>query len=101
MAQRMNLLTKAEAAEILRVSERTVEMLISNGQLPAYRIAKTCTRIDEADLDAYIDSRRTRFAQLRQIRVTGPKDLRRKREAQELAAKAVYVPGMKVVDPNG
>ena len=96
MAQRLNLLTKAEAAEILRVSEWTVEALIRGGQLPAYRIAKTCTRIDEADLLAYAESRKTRFAQLRKISM---KEVKARQRINSLPCS--YTPGMKVVDPHG
>ena len=99
MAKRLNLLTKAECAEILRVSEWTVEKLIAGGQLPAYKIAKTCTRIDEADLNAYIESRRTRFEELRQLYITGVKDLKKRERVNALPC--TYKPGMKVVDPRG
>ena len=91
----ITLLTKAGAAEILRVSEWTVENLIRNGQLPAYKIAKTCTRIDEADLEAYIESRRRRIAKLREISM---KDVKRQMAINSLPCS--YKPGMKVVDPN-
>ena len=98
MAQRLNLLTKAEAAEILRVSEWTVDQLVKNGQLPAYRIAKTCTRISEDDLAEYIESRKTRFAALRQMKRTTMAEVKAKQRLNSLPC--TYVPGMKVVDPN-
>ncbi len=96
MAQRLNLLTKADAAEILRVSEWTVEALIRNGQLPAYKIAKTCTRIDEADLLAYAESRKTRFTALRKVTM---REVKARQRINSLPCS--YVPGMKVVDPHG
>lgn len=99
MAKRVNLLTKAEAAEILRMSEWTVDRLIENGQLPAYRLAKTCVRIDEADLYEYIQSRKTRFEALRTMKVTGVKDLKQRERINALPC--TYRPGMKVVDPRG
>lgn len=96
MAQRLNLLTKAEAAEILRMSEWTVERLIENGQLPAYRLAKTCIRIDEADLYEYIQSRKMRFTALRKVTM---REIKARQQINSLPCS--YVPGMKVVDPHG
>lgn len=98
MSEKIELLTKAEVAELLTVSEDTVERLIRGGQLPAYRIAKTCTRIDRADAMAYLESRRVRAAGLRKTAVSMAA-LNRQRRARELPCG--YVPGMKVVDPNG
>lgn len=99
MAQRLNLLTKAEAAEILRVSEWTVEALIRNGQLPAYKIAKTCTRISEEDLLAYAESRKVRFTALRKGQTAGMREVKARQRINSLPCS--YVPGMKVVDPHG
>lgn len=96
MAQKLNLLTKAEAAEILRVSEWTVDQLIRNGQLPAYKIAKTCTRISEEDLNEYAESRRTRMAHLRKVTM---REVKARQQINSLPCS--YVPGMKVVDPHG
>ena len=42
--EKLELLTKAEVAELLTVSETTVERMIAAGQLPAYRIARAVTR---------------------------------------------------------
>lgn len=97
MSEKIELLTKAEAAEILAVSEDTVERLIRGGQLPAYRIAKTCTRISREDLLEYLDSRRVKAAALRKTAVSMAA-VNRQRRARELPCG--YKPGMKVVDPN-
>ena len=52
---RQLLVTKAEAAESLRVSVRTVERLIAGGQLPLLHIERA-SRLRLADVEAYIDS---------------------------------------------
>ncbi|MBR2697537.1 MAG: helix-turn-helix domain-containing protein [Clostridia bacterium] len=96
--ERLELLTKTEAAEILHISETTVERLIAGGQLPAYRIAKAVTRISAADVYDYLESRRIKTARL-QGRPASIKDVKRRQRIAELPCP--YVPGMKVVDPNG
>jgi excisionase family DNA binding protein len=52
---RQLLLTKAEAAESLRVSVRTVERLIASGQLPLLHV-EGASRLRLADVEAYVDS---------------------------------------------
>ncbi len=47
------LMTVAEVAEILRVSNMTVYRLIKAGELPALRVGKNY-RIREHDLEAYL-----------------------------------------------
>ena len=96
MARKLKLLTKAEAAEYMRISTDTVEHLIKLGILPAYRISKTCYRIDETDLDEYLESRRTRFAAIPSA--VKMKEIKAKQRINALPCS--YVPGMKVVDPN-
>ena len=96
---RIELLTKAEAAEILHVSDATVERLIAGGQLPVYRIARAVTRIDKGDVYEYLESRRVKAANLRQTRIVGPKDLRRQKRLDDMPSG--YYPGMKGVDPRG
>ena len=49
------LLTVAEVAEHMRVSNMTVYRLIKSGTLPALRVGKNF-RIRERDLTAYLDS---------------------------------------------
>lgn len=49
------LLTVAEVADLLRVSNMTVYRLIKAGQIGAIRVGKNY-RIPQADLDAYLES---------------------------------------------
>lgn len=97
--EKLELLSKEETAELLHVSETTVERLIAAGQLPAYRIGRAITRIDKRDVLEYLESRRIRTAQLRDKHYSSVKELRRQKRIRELPCG--YVPGMKVVDPHG
>lgn len=45
-------LSQAEAAEHIGVTDRTLRRMIAAGDLPAYRLGKRLTRIDQSDLDA-------------------------------------------------
>jgi excisionase family DNA binding protein len=54
-AGRRLLITKAEAAEQLRVSVRTVERLISSGRLPLVHV-EGAARLRVTDLEAYVDT---------------------------------------------
>lgn len=79
----MALMTKAQAAEELQISVRTLEGLISRGQLPAYRIGPKCVRIDSEDLNEFVAARRIApTARTRPVEAVRP---------------CRYVPGMKVV----
>ncbi|MDT0351697.1 helix-turn-helix transcriptional regulator [Pseudonocardia charpentierae] len=49
------LVSKAEAAELLGVSVRTVERLIAHGQLPLLHIERA-SRLRLADIEAYVNS---------------------------------------------
>lgn len=49
------LVTKAEAADLLGVSVRTVERLIAAGQLPLLHIERS-SRLRLADIEAYVES---------------------------------------------
>lgn len=49
----LQLLTVAEVADLLRVSNMTVYRLIKGGELPALRVGKNF-RIREQDLDDYL-----------------------------------------------
>lgn len=89
----IDLLTKAEVAKLLTVSEDTVEKLIASGLLPYYRVAPRVIRIDREDAMAYLESRRHRAQALgRQTRVKLPKEIRRGG-----VNNSGYTPGMKVV----
>ena len=78
----MGMITKQEASARLAISVRMLEGIIQRGQLPAYRIGPKCVRIDEEDLDAYVEARRIRSAKPQLVPETRP---------------CRYVPGMKVV----
>ena len=58
-----DLLTRAEVAQYLRVSDRTVSRLIRAGQLPASRIGRA-VRIRHADLLDMLDRNHTNSAGL-------------------------------------
>lgn len=92
--EQIELLTKAEAAKLLTISEDTLDKLIRGGMIPAYRIAKTCTRLDRRDVLEYLESRRIRAKGLQRSQVTA-KMLRD--EARRKAMPSGYVKGMKVV----
>lgn len=49
------LITKAEAAESLRVSVRTVDRYIADGTLSAIRLSARATRITRASLDSLLN----------------------------------------------
>jgi excisionase family DNA binding protein len=49
------LVTKAEAAEQLSVSVRTIERLVAAGRLPLVHV-EGAARLRQADLEAYVDS---------------------------------------------
>lgn len=51
------LLTLAEAADQLHVSERTVQRIIGRGELAIVRIGRQI-RVRQADLDAYVAAQR-------------------------------------------
>lgn len=59
------LLTVAEVAAHMRVSNMTVYRLIKSGQLPALRVGKNF-RIRGTDLAAYLDASRTRVEESQQ-----------------------------------
>ncbi|MDP9224136.1 MAG: helix-turn-helix domain-containing protein [Actinomycetota bacterium] len=49
------LLTYAEAAHFLRVSERTLQRYIADEKVPVVRLPKGSPRIRRVDLDAMVD----------------------------------------------
>ncbi len=61
------LLTLAEAAEVLRVSAKTVRRRIEGGDLPAVRLGPRTLRVREDDLQRYIA---TRVVRPREARVS-------------------------------
>jgi excisionase family DNA binding protein len=56
------LLTVAEVAERLSISQRTVWAMIADGRLPAIRLARRATRVDAADVERLIETARNRSA---------------------------------------
>lgn len=54
------LLRVPEVAERLGVSVRMVIELLDDGSLPRVRLARRAVRVDELDVDALIESRKTR-----------------------------------------
>jgi excisionase family DNA binding protein len=53
------LLTFPETASELRVSEKTVRRLVSAGILPAVRVSADAIRVERAELDDWLEERRT------------------------------------------
>lgn len=80
----MAYITKQEAAARLAIGVRTLEGIIARGQLTAYRIGPKLVRIDEQDLEAYVEARRI----LHQPQPVKPAEVKRP---------CLYKPGMKVV----
>jgi len=48
------LLNYKQAAEYLNCGERTVERLVSTGEIPSIEVGKRCRRIHPCDLDGFI-----------------------------------------------
>lgn len=76
-----HLIKKPEAAELLGVSMRTLEKLISRGALPAYKVGPKLVRLRVEDIERYLDSHKAAPAI----------------EKAPAARACRYVPGMKVV----
>ena len=90
----IELITKAEAARMLTVSEDTLDRLIRAGMLPVYRISAGITRLDREDVAAYMESRRQRAAAI------GRKSNKVKMVPEVYRGgknNSGYVPGLKVV----
>lgn len=81
-----DLLTKAEAAELLRISQSTLDRIVSDGDLTAYRI-RGQMRYKRSDLDAYLN----------RCRVPVPPSAKLKVARQIEEERRSYYPGMKVV----
>lgn len=79
----MELITKKEAAELLKISESSLNRILAKGSLPAYRVGSRLVRIDKADVLRYT-----------QTRVLVPE---KKAVAAPTRRPCGYVPGMKVV----
>lgn len=91
----LDLITRAEAAEILTVSEKTVKKLIAAGKLPAYRISPSCTRLRRSEVLAYVESALVRApGAAPTVKLSTMKDIKRRRELEALGSG--YYPGMVV-----
>lgn len=84
----MELIKKSEARAMLGISMNTLDKLIREGRLPAYRVTDHAIRLDRADVTGYLESRR--------IQPPAPPTVRRRKPAPA-APKCEYFPGMKVV----
>ena len=88
----VELITRAQAAELLTVSEDTIDRLVKAGKLPAYKISPKITRFDRADVEEYLASRYVKAKELqRKTRVRRPNEFRGG------GNNSGYYPGMKVV----
>lgn len=81
------LLTKAEAAERLKISQHTLDRIVLDGDLPAYRI-RGQVRYKSSDVDAYLTRCRV---------LVRPKIARVQAPARPTVKDTGYYPGMKVV----
>ena len=84
----MDLIKKSEACTMLAISMNTLDKLIREGRLPAYRVTDHAIRLDRADVTGYLESRR--------IQPPPPPTVRRRKPAVTASA-CEYYPGMKVV----
>jgi excisionase family DNA binding protein len=53
-----HLLTRGQVAELLQVSERTVQRLVQRGELAEIRITQTVGRFALADVEAFLSAKR-------------------------------------------
>jgi excisionase family DNA binding protein len=53
----VRLLTRAQVADILRVSDRTLANLLRAGDIPFVRVGVTLQRFRPADVEAYLERR--------------------------------------------
>ena len=53
------LLTLEEAAEICRLSQQTIRRMIRDGEIPAFKLGYNSVRLEEEQLQRFIESRRT------------------------------------------
>jgi excisionase family DNA binding protein len=55
-------LTVEQVAEKLNVSQRTIRRMIASKTIKAFRVGQRTWRIDQADLDAYIEDQKQKAA---------------------------------------
>lgn len=56
----MELVSLRKAARELRVAERTLRHAVRSGELPAFRLGERTVRVDRADLQEWVRTRRVR-----------------------------------------
>lgn len=81
-----DLLTKAEAAELLRISQSTLDRIVSDGDLTAYRI-RGQMRYKRSDVDAYLN----------RCKIPARPVMKLKQAPRDTTNSTGYYPGMKVV----
>lgn len=86
----MNLYTKREAADRLKISVRTLERLLASGNLRAYNVGRS-VRISEEQLETYLQFNRFRYIIPKNPNAGSGGSGKKKVPRTE------YVPGMKVV----
>ncbi len=88
----MTLYTKKEAAEMLRISVRTLERLLSTGEIRAIKVGKQ-VRISDDQVSHYLRSNLMPYYIPKSPNASSGGNGRRKKEPPRIK----YVPGMKVV----
>ena len=63
------ILTKAEAAEFLRVSERTISNLVTQGEITPYYLGEKTVRFERKDLEACLKRRDGKFWDPKQFKM--------------------------------
>lgn len=64
-------LTKDEAAKILKVSPRTIDYLVASNQIPFTRISKRAVRFSESRLQAWFESEQEGIPYRRKTKADG------------------------------
>ena len=88
----MILYTKDEAADLLKISKRTLERLLSSGEIRGYKVGGS-VRISDEQMDYYLRTNLTKVHD-QSMSNTGRKG---KRKTISSRGRLNYVPGMKVV----
>lgn len=88
--------TVAQAAERMGCSEDTVRRLISSGKLPSINVSARLTRLDPADVEIYLESRKTRAGALQEKQKANGRRPWMEKPRGGLNNSGYY-PGMKVV----
>lgn len=89
----MKLYTKEEAAAELKIGKRTLERLISTGELGAYRVGGSI-RISDEHIEFYLVNNAVKVHGQTQGQTQGQTGSRRRKKQ---TPRIPYVPGMKVV----